>query len=121
MPMTTETITSDIEMQTASDVESTAMPATGIRTIGWGIALGIVGTLLVFPHEIALGFTLYTVLLIGVLFFHARVEKVQPIRLNVLILVPLTLFFMGMLAVRSDEFLVLMNLCMGVLAALLLV
>jgi hypothetical protein len=119
--MATESITGDIEAQAALIEQPNAVPATGIRTIGLGILLGIVGTLLVYPHEIALGFTIYTVLLIGALFFHARIEKVNPVRRNVVILVPLTLFFTAMIAIRSDFFLGFMNLCMGVLAALLLV
>ncbi len=94
--------------------------ANSARTIGFGIALGIIGAIVSYARMPALGFTLFIFLLVGVLFFNARLQNVTPIRRNLFILIPL-LFFAVMFAVRSDETLTVLNLGAGIGAALLLV
>ncbi len=98
----------------------TSNNAGAARTVGIGLVLGIVGTWLIYGHVVALGFTIFVVLLLAGLFINARLKQVNPVRQNLIILVPL-LFFAIMLAIRSDWNLIALNVAEGILAALLLV
>ncbi len=99
---------------------SMSTPALAIRTVLVGLVLGIVATVLTFQHQIGLGFTLFGLALLGGLLVFARLQQVQPIRRNLVMLIPV-LFFTLMLTVRCDPFLVLVNSGAAIIALLLLV
>src|SRR5260221_3250050 len=98
----------------------TSNNAGAARTVGIGLVLGIVGTWLIYGHVVVVGFNIFGVLLLAGLFINARLKQVNPVRQNLIILVPL-LFFAIMLAIRSDWNLIALNVAEGILAALLLV
>src|SRR5579871_1223165 len=91
-----------------------------MRIIRIGIVLGIVGATLIYSHSLALGFTIYVVVLIAGLFLAARLKEVQPARQS-LILAGIVVFFAATFAVRSDLNLVVVNLYATVFAACLLI
>src|SRR5258708_6099730 len=91
-----------------------------VRIVGVSLVVGTLGSILIYQHEPALGFALWVFLLIGALFLLARVQKVQPVRQNLFIVLPI-LFFAAMLAIRYDWNLTLINLGAGTFAALLLI
>ncbi len=93
---------------------------TSARTVGLGIVLGAVATLLTYKHAMGLGFALYGVVLVVALLAYARVQGVKPAYRNLFMVAPV-LFFALMLAIRSELDLTFLNLCAAVAAALLLI
>jgi hypothetical protein len=104
----------------AARTHAAPMTASGALNVGFGLILGLFGTILAYNRAPALGFALYVFLLIGALFLSARLQRTLPVRRNLFIVVPV-LFFAAMLAVRSDPVLIVFNLLVATFAALLLV
>jgi hypothetical protein len=94
--------------------------AASPRALAIGIALGVLATALIYGHAIGLGFTLYVVANLVALVLHARLQKVQLVYRNLVLVVPV-LFFAAMLAIRADTFLTFLNLGAGTVALILLV
>ncbi|MCC7449260.1 MAG: DUF4173 domain-containing protein [Anaerolineae bacterium] len=91
-----------------------------VRTVALGVGLGLVATILTYRHAAGLGFTLYGMALLGALLAMARVQQVRPAYRNLFLYVP-AVFFVIMLAVRSDWSLILLNFVTTIVAALLLI
>ncbi len=89
------------------------------RTLIIGIVVGILGTFLTYNRLPALGFAIFALIGIAGLYLNARSQHARPLRRN-LFLVALMVFFAAMLAIRSGEQIVLLNIAGIGLAALLL-
>jgi hypothetical protein len=99
---------------------STSPGQTSVRTIALGVVLGIAATFLTYNQSPGLGLTLFSFLLIAVLFVFARIQQVRPARRNMFLVVPV-LFFGAMLTIRSNADLTLLNIGAWIAAALLFV
>jgi hypothetical protein len=94
---------------------------TSARIVALGLILGVVATALMYGANAPyLGFAIYILMLLGALFFYARVEHVHPVRRNIWLLIPI-LFYTVMLVIRADEMLAMLNIVAGTSATLLLV
>jgi hypothetical protein len=88
--------------------------------IGLGIVAGILGAILVYSHAGTLGFgmTLFSIILIVLLFGSVRLQGIHPLRRNLFLLVPALLAAI-FITVRADPILLVLNLLLGMVAALL--
>ncbi|MFN8419159.1 MAG: DUF4173 domain-containing protein [Anaerolineae bacterium] len=87
-------------------------PTISLRVVISGVVLGIIGCLLTFDlslqQQTGLGFSLFGLLLIVLMIAFASAHKIQPIKRNLVTLLPL-LFFTLMLCIRSSITLTTMN------------
>ncbi len=99
---------------------TTTTTRTSILIVLLGAVLGLLATLLLYNHLIGLGFSLYSVILVGALLAFGGVNGIQPPRATLLLLVPIG-FFDAMLTIRAEESLSMMNLTVGIGLSLLLI
>src|SRR5579859_5679034 len=93
---------------------------TAVRNVVFGVLLGIVGTVLLYGRLLALGFTVFVLLLMLSMFINARMQGIKLTHFHLLMVIP-PLFFATMFTIRSDDSLALWNFAVGAFAALLLV
>ncbi len=94
---------------------------TSARTVALGAVLGVAATALMYPSAAPyLGFASYVIILLASLLLYARTEKVQAVRHNLFLLIPI-LFCTVMLVIRVDDFLAVLNIGAITGATLLLV
>lgn len=93
---------------------------TSVTTVALGALLGLAGMILIYGHEIGLGFTLFSVILLSALLIYARTRHISPKRGAMLLFIPI-LFFSAMLTVRAQESLIWLNLSAEIMLSLLLI